>query len=172
MQDNDFDHDQLDDDFISKSQRKREAQALTELGQRIVALSPKDLAGMPLDGELLRAVTEARKMRSHGARKRQLLYIGKLLRNIDSTEIEAAFTRLEQRSQREAAHFHRLEQWRDRLLAEGDSALGDLLDEHPDADRNHLRRLVREARREASSDKPPRSARELFKALRELFGKA
>jgi len=152
----------------SKSQRKREAQALTALGRRIAELSAGDYATLPLDGTLREAFDEVRGMRSHAARKRQQQYIGKLLRHGDAERLEAALAAIENRGREDAARHHRVERWRDRLLAEGDAALGDLLAEYPQADRNHLRRLLRTARREADTDKPPRAARELFRALREL----
>lgn len=156
-------------DSPSKSQRKREAQALTALGRRVAELPAGDYATLPLNGMLREALDEVRGMRSHGARKRQQQYIGKLLRHGDDAErLEAALAAIENRGREDAARQHRIERWRERLLAEGDSALSELLTEYPQADRNHLRRLLRTARREADAEKPPRAARELFRALRQL----
>lgn len=170
MHNEDFDYeDDGGEEFVSKSQRKREAQALTDLGKRIVELTPRKLDEIPLGDELRKAVDETRKIRAHGARKRQLLYLGKLLRRVDTSAIEAAFQRIEQQGLLDAARLHRVEHWRDRLLSEGDEALAELLAEHPDCDRQHLRQLVRDARRQAEADKPPRAARELFKVLREIL---
>jgi ribosome-associated protein len=158
-----------DEHFVSKSQLKREAQALTQLGKRITELSAKDLETIPLEPALRRAVDEARKIHAHGARKRQLLYLGKLLRRSDTDEIEAAFERIETRGKRQAAELHLTEKWRDRLIEEGDGALAELIDGYPDADRQQLRQLIRDARRQAEAEQPPRAARQLFKLLRELL---
>lgn len=153
---------------VSKSQRKRESHALQALGEALVALSTERLAAMPLPEALREAVLEAQRIRQRGAHKRQLQYIGRLMRELDAAPIQAALDDLQQTSQEAVARQHRLERWRDRLLEEGDVALEPLLEEYPDADRQHLRQLVRNAQRERDRSKPPRSARMLFRYLREL----
>ena len=106
----------------------------------------------------------------HGGRKRQILYIGKLLRGIDATPIREAIAKLDQTDAASVAHLHRLERWRERLLTEDNDALTQLLSEVPDADSQRLRQLIRNAQQEHAAGKPPKSSRELFKYLRELLG--
>lgn len=154
--------------YVSKSQLKRESHALQAMGEELVELSAAKLAKIPMPDELADAVALARKIRARGGRKRQLQYIGKIMRSIDATPIEQALADLKNAAGKEAAKFHRLEQWRDRLVDEGDAALGDLLEAFPDADRQHLRQLIRNAQREAAKNKPPKSAREIFRYLRDL----
>jgi len=154
--------------YVSKSQLKRESLALQEMGEELVKLPAAKLAKIPMPDELTEAVTLARKIKARGGLKRQLQYIGKIMRGIDTDPIAKALSELKNTAGKEAAKFHRLEQWRDRLVAEGDAALGELLDEFPAADRQHLRQLVRNAQQELAKDKPPKSAREIFRYLRDL----
>jgi ribosome-associated protein len=166
---NDFEDDDEEIIYVSKSQLKRESHALQELGEELVELSASKLAKIPLPDELAEAIDLARKIKQRGGRKRQLQYIGKLMRKIDAEPIQQAMDALKNDSAKETARQHKLEQWRDRLVAEGDKALAELLDELPDADRQHLRQLVRNAQREAKQNKPPKSAREIFRYLRDLM---
>jgi len=163
-----FDDDDEEIIYVSKSQLKRESLALQTLGEELVALPAAKLSKIPMPDELAEAVSLARKIKARGGLKRQLQYIGKIMRSIDAEPIEKAMNDLKNAAGKEAAKFHRLEQWRDRLLADGDSALGELIEEFPSADRQHLRQLVRNAQREAAKNKPPKSAREIFHYLRDL----
>lgn len=163
----DIEHDD-ESHYVSKSQLKRESHALQELGEELVELPAAKLAKIPLPEELAEAVALARRIKARGGRKRQLQYIGKVMRKIDAEPIQQALSALKTDAIRETARLHRLEQWRDRLLEEGDTALAELLDEYPAADRQHLRQLMRNAQREKKQNKPPKSARELFRYLREL----
>jgi ribosome-associated protein len=160
----------LPDDELqpSKTRRKREAEARQQLGAALLKLSKSAFAQIPLPEKLADALAEARRIRQHGALKRQLQYIGKLMREVDVEPIQAAYDRATHPLQEDVEQHHRLEQWRDRLLEDGDAALGELLANHPDLDRQHIRQLVRSARKEAGNDKPPRAARELFRYLREV----
>jgi ribosome-associated protein len=154
--------------YVSKSQLKRESHALQELGEQLVELPQAKLAKIPMPDALAEAVALARKIKARGGRKRQLQYNRKVMRTIDAEPIEQALANLKDAAGKEAAKFHRLEQWRDRLIEEGDAALGELLDAFPTADRQHLRQLTRNAQREAAKNKPPKSAREIFRYLRGL----
>ncbi len=154
--------------YVSKSQLKRESHALQALGEELVRLPPAKLAKIPMPKELAEAVELARRIKARGGLKRQLQYIGKIMRSIDAEPIEKALDDLKNAAGKEAAKFHRLEQWRDRLIDEGDTALEQLLEEFPHADRQHLRQLMRNAQREAAKQKPPKSAREIFRYLRDL----
>lgn len=155
-------------DAPSKSQRKRESQALQDLGEALVALSPERLARLDLPEDLRTAVREAQRIHKFGGLRRQKQYIGKLMRDLDAAPIRAQLDALEGHSRAQTVHLHRLERWRDRLL-EDDKAMAELLADHPGADAQHLRALVRNAKREAAENKPPRAFRELFRALRDLI---
>ncbi len=154
--------------FISKSQLKRDAHALLDLGKKLVQLDKASLAKIPLPDNLLEAINSAKKIRQHGALKRQLQFIGKLMRKIDPEPIQTAYDAATNHYRTDTRQLHMLENWRDRLLAEGDSALGELLNQFPDADRQHLRQLMRSAKKERELNKPPRAARELFQYLKGL----
>lgn len=158
-----------EEQYVSKSQRKRECHALQDMGEKLVELSSEQLAKMPLDDALRNAVLEAQRIRQRGGRKRQLQYIGKLMRKVDAEPIREALARLEQNHAATSAAHHRLERWRDRLIEEGDAALAELLEALPQADRQQLRQLVRNAQRERQQGKPAKTARELFRYLRSLF---
>jgi len=152
----------------SKSQRKRELDELKQLGRELLGFSDDALRQLLLPEALLEALRTAQKIKAHGAQKRQLQYIGKLLREVDDTPIREA---IEARDRQHATHtreFHQLEELRDRLLAEGDAALGEAMALFPLADRQHLRKLVRQACREHEQKQPPRASRQLFRYLREL----
>lgn len=153
----------------SRSEQKRQAEAAQRLGERLIALPQAQLDAMPLPDTLRDAVLLARRIKAHGGLKRQRQYIGKLMRGLDTTEIEAAFARLDNQAAQANALLHQAEYWRDRLLADGDAALAPLLETHPAADRQHLRQLMRNAWREAERGKPPAAARQLFREIRALL---
>lgn len=146
---------------------------LQALGAALVELPEGRIAAMALDPDLEQALLEAKRMKSHEAKRRQLQYIGRLMREVDAEPIRARLQALRGEDAASRARFHRIERWRDRLIAEGDAALNALLEERPDADRTHLRQLLREAqqerRQEAARPTPPLAQRALFRALRALF---
>jgi ribosome-associated protein len=152
----------------SKTRRKRDVEALQELGSELLEFSEEVLHQLDLPEGLLDAIREARKIRSHGARRRQLQYIGKLMRNIDPAPIRAAIAAREHQQETHTQAFHLLEELRDALVLQGDSALGQVLEHFPQADRQHLRKLARQARREHDEHQPPKTSRRLFRYLREL----
>lgn len=152
----------------SKSERKREMLALQELGEAIVKLSDGELASIPLEGALAEAITTARRITSHEGLRRQMQFIGKLMRDSDTAAIQAAYEELQNGRQALNQRFHAMEQLRDRLIAEGQSAIGAVTDDYPHADRQHLRQLIAAAVKEREQQKPPAAARKLFKYLREL----
>jgi ribosome-associated protein len=158
------------DDYIeekSKSQLKREAEALQEIGEQLIAMSAHELDSLPLPDGLASAIEAARQMKK-GALKRQRQYIGKLMRELDPEPIIQALEAQKTQALEQNRNFHKLETWRDRLLSEGDAALNELLDDYPRADRQKLRQLMRQAKKESEQGKPPKSARNLFRYLREL----
>lgn len=157
------------EDTKSKSQVKREMKVLQDLGAELVGLGKERLAELPLDGSLREAISLAREIKAHGGRKRQLKYIGKLLRSRDTEAIRHALQQHRERDRRAAARFHQVEQWRDRLLNDGDAALEELLQSYPRADRQQIRILMRNAAKESAVGKPPAAARTLFRLLRQLI---
>lgn len=156
----------------SKSEQKRESHALKDMGERLTKMPAEQLARMPLPDTLRDAVEEGRRIRQPGARKRQLQYIGKLMRTLDTEPIRNALAELDLSNARSTAHHHLAEQWRERLLEEGDAALSELVGKYPEADRQHLRQLMRKAANERRANKPPQAARTLFRYLRELLASA
>jgi ribosome-associated protein len=138
------------------------------LGESLIALKPSELVALPLPESLFDAVSLAQRITAHGGLYRQKQLIGKLMRNLDVEPIAAAINA--RRDSRDTASrvFHRLEQWRDRLLVEGEEAVVALAAAMPQADLDHVRRLVVEAARETSAGRSPAAARALFRYLREL----
>lgn len=154
------------DERVSKTRRKQEMHALQALGVALVGLPDAQLAAMQLPADLARAVREARSIASHEARRRQLQYIGRLMREIDPEPIRARLNDIEGSSAAATARHRRTEQWRVRLM-EDDAALTDFAHEHPGADLQSLRTLIRNARREQKEGRPPRAFRELYRLLRD-----
>ena len=155
-------------DEPSKSQRKRDLDDLKQLGSELLTFSDDALRQLLLPETLLEALRTAQRIRTHGAQKRHLQYIGKLLRDVDATPIRDA---IESRDRQHATHtreFHRLEALRDHLLTGDNTALSEAMALFPRADRQHLRKLVRQARNEQEQKQPPRASRQLFRYLREL----
>ncbi|MGJ8517171.1 ribosome biogenesis factor YjgA [Carnimonas bestiolae] len=155
------------DEAPSKSQLKREMEALQQLGREIIEMKPSQRARLPLSDDMLAAVEEMGRISSHEARRRHMQYVGKVMRSEDVEGIRAAFDAMEQRKNDRDQAFHRLEQLRDQLIDEGDAALDRAIEQLPGVDISQLRQLVRNARRERDKGKPPTSARKLFKLLRE-----
>ena len=153
---------------ISKSQRKRAAQEMFDLGRRLAELPPARLRELPLDADIIEAVEFARSIKSNVARKRQLGYLARLLRAANTVPVEEALERLQGAAREMNARHHRCEAWRDALLAGGDATLATLAREHPGTEPQVIRQLLRNARREQERGKPPAAARKLFALLREL----
>jgi len=163
----DSDH-TTDEELPSKSQLKRDADALKRLGGTIAQLNRDQINSLPLSEDLRDAIFTYQRIKQHGGRKRQLQYIGKLMRSSDSEAIQAEMDKILNVSLLETARLHRIESTRDALIQQGDAALGEVLSSYPHADRQHLRQLMRNASHELKANKPPRSARELFRYLRDL----
>jgi ribosome-associated protein len=156
----------------SRSANRRAALDVLDLGEQLVALSAAQLARLPIPDELLPHIRETQRITSHGARKRQLAFLAKQMRRQDDEALDAirdALGKDSEAARRETAAMHRVEALRDTLLGEeGDAAMTALLDEHPGADRQKLRQLVRNTHEERKRNKPPHAFRELFRELREL----
>jgi len=152
---------------ISKTKRKAAMDELQDLGVKLVELSKDRLAKLDLPETLLDAVKEAKRITANGASRRQRQYIGSLMRNVDVAPILEQFEKWDGKNNEENAFFHRLENWRSRLIAE-DNALAEFMTEYPNVDTQQIRTLIRNAKREQEQSKPPKSSRELFKLLREI----
>ena len=156
----------------SRSQNRREALEIYTLGEKLVSLTDAQLAKLPVPESLLPHIRECRRITAQIAHKRQLQYLAKQMRREDEETLDAIRDALDEKGEaarREVAAMHRVEAWREKLLAEGDDALAQLLDEYPNADRQLLRQLVRNTLEERKRNKPPRAFRELYRALRELL---
>ncbi len=155
----------------SRSQRRREAWDVLELAERIVALTPSQMREVPLPETVLDAVHLAQKITSHIAHKRQVHFLAKLMRKqIDDLEpIRLAVDKPLEVRRRETAQLHLIERWRERLIDGGDDVLGELLVSYPQADRQRLRQLVRQAGIEKRENRAPAAQRAIFQALKALI---
>ena len=153
-----------EDDFISKTRRKKQMHELQQVGAELVALSPEQLARIEMPESLREAVEDARRFTRHEARRRQIQYIGRIMRDIDADPIVEQLAALTAPSKRQTALFHVAERWRQELLADG-SALERFVKEFPEADPHRIRSMVDEAREEKRSARSPRRFRELFHVL-------
>lgn len=156
-------------EFDSRTKKKQHVEELQKIGVALVALPPAQLEALDIPAQLLAAVLEAQRISSHEAKRRQLQFIGKLMRRIDPEPVRAALATVVGRSAAARAQQHRLETWRERLIGD-DGALTEFASEHPGADLQGLRVLIRNARKEIAEAKPPRAQRELFRLLRESGG--
>ena len=156
----------MEEEFVSRTRKKQQVEELQELGEALVELAPAQVDALQLPAPLLAAVREAHRITSHGARRRQMQYIGKLMRKVDPEPIRAALAAVAGQSAQARARQKRLEAWRERLIGD-DLALTAFASEHPGADLQALRALIRNARKEIAGAKPPRAQRELFRVLRE-----
>ncbi|OTQ74401.1 MULTISPECIES: ribosome biogenesis factor YjgA [unclassified Gilliamella] len=163
----DFNINQEDDEiiYVSKSEIKRDAEVLKKLGVELVNLSKNEISKIPLDEDLLYAIELAQKIKKEGYR-RQIQYIGKLLRNRDIEPITQALDKLKNRHNQQVSMFHRLEKLRDELIETGDAE--SIMELFPTADRQQLRTLARSAKKELAANKPPKTARQIFQYLKEL----
>ena len=154
----------------TRTQQRRDALAVLAFASQLAELPPSKLARANLPEDVLREIDNLKRITSHIARKRQLGFLAKVMRRHDDEAFDGARALLgENREQqrKETAAMHRLEALRERLL-DSDDALQALIDQHPDIDRQHLRSLIRQARIERDSNKPPRAYREIFQLLKTL----
>src|SRR5688572_6396206 len=157
------------DEAPSKSARKREALDLQSLGEALIELPPAELDALDLPETLHDAIVAARDITSRGAGVRQRQFIGKLMRKVDTEPIRAALERRRDADRARLRSERHIEQWRDRLLTDDAAVWQELQSSHLDAPVDELRSLVRQARAERDSARPPAAARRLFRRLRELL---
>lgn len=151
----------------SKSELKRQMQDRQKLGEKLAKLNKQQLASIPLDDTLREAITDYQRFKHNEARRRQLQFIGKLMRDADAEAITLAYELTQAGSEASKKVQHKLELWRDRLLNEGDAALHDALLEFPGLDRQIVRQLLREAQKELQQNKAPAASRKLFQYLKQ-----
>ena len=162
-----FDDEEDGYDRPSKSQIKRELQALQDLGKEMTKLGAETLNRIPLPEDVREAIDEYAKMRSFGAQRRQLQLIGKRMNGVDPQKVREAIDMATGESPAAVAAHHRAERLRDKLIAE-DAALTDFIKDFPEVDVQTLRQTIRAARKEAQLNKPPKSARELYRLIHQL----
>jgi len=156
-------------DRPSKTQLKKASHDLQDLGEAVVALPEDRLAGLPIDEPLLDAIREFKRTRSHEGKRRQMQYIGKLMRRTDPEPLREAVAAMQLGRAKDALALHEAERWRSELIA-SDDALTRWTAKHPDSDVQQLRSLIRAARKDATATPEQRSGkayRELFKFIRE-----
>ena len=139
---------------------------LQKVGAELIDLSEFQINNLLLDEKLKNAVLEAKRIKSHGAKKRQMLYVGRLMRETDAAPIREQLEAINGGSARASAAHRRLEAWREKLLAD-DAALSEFAAAFPGSDVQALRTLIRNTRKEQKEAKPPRSFRELFRLIKE-----
>ncbi len=166
MQEEDFSEDYT---RPSKTKLKEAMHELRDLGAELVELPVSQLKRIDLPENLLAAVRDCQKITAHGARRRQLQYIGKLMRGVDDEPIRAGLAKLRGESAAEVARIHRLERFRVRLM-EDETTLTEIANQWPGVDIQHLRQLRRNALKEQELNKPPKSFRAIFQILKELDG--
>jgi ribosome-associated protein len=150
---------------ISKTQRKRQMLELQALGEALTALTEEQLAELVLPERLMDAVLQAKRINKFGALRRQMQYIGRLMREVDAEAIAARLDAWKGASREATAHLHLLERWRTRLM-EDEAALSEFAAAYPACDTQKLHTLIRNARRECEASQAPRSFRALFQELR------
>ncbi|WP_392562811.1 ribosome biogenesis factor YjgA [Orbus sturtevantii] len=164
-----FENENSNDDeeiiYVSKSEIKRDAEVLKKLGVELVQLSKLEREKIPLDDSLVYAIELAQKIKKEGYR-RQIQYIGKLLRSRDIDPIKQALDKLKNRHNQQVVQFHKIEKLRDQLIETGNAEA--ILAIYPTADRQQLRNLARLAKKELDENKPTKSAKQIFQYLKQL----
>ncbi|MEZ8044761.1 ribosome biogenesis factor YjgA [Vibrio sp. 10N.237.312.C02] len=153
--------------WVSKTEMKTDMDALQKLGEELVDLKPSVLDKFPLSEDLAQAIKDAQRFKNE-AKRRQLQYIGKVMRSVDPEPIQAALDKIRNKHSQATVELHKLEQLRDRVVAEGDAAISGVMEMYPEADRQRLRQLARQANKEKAANKPAKSSREIFQILKEL----
>ncbi len=156
-------------DKPSKSQLKRDMIALQKIGQQLVEAPVERVKRIDLPENLKIAIDECRKIKSREGKRRQLQFIGKIMRNLDQDDLDTINKAIESwqgQSKAEIATMHAIEKQRNKLI-ENDSALTEFLENHPQVDAQHLRNLIRNARKEHAEGKPPKAYREIFQIIKE-----
>ncbi|MDX8395156.1 MAG: ribosome biogenesis factor YjgA [Mariprofundaceae bacterium] len=164
-----FDSEDEEPQGPSRSQIKREAEAQVKLARRLLGLTNAQLSQIEMPDELRHALADAKAIKSNIAGKRQLKFVGKMMRGMDTSSLLDEIELLDTGHQKKTDQFHHIEQWRDRLINSGDQAFNDLMTEHPHLDRQLIRQLIRNAHKEERKNRPLKSQKGLFRYLREMI---
>ena len=165
-----FDNVEHEEELVSKSELKRQSKELQKLGESLVNLTPAHFATIPLDEELQDALEIARTInKKKDGYRRQLQFIGKLLRHRDTTSIELALAKLTHQHRANNAAFHALERAREDIIEQGDNAIQRLIEQYPLLERQKLRQFQRQINKEREKNAPPKAFRELFQYLKEIM---
>ena len=156
----------MQDEFVSKTRKKQEMTELQKVGVELTQLSEVQIKNLLLEENLKNAILEAKRIKSHEAKRRQMQYVGRLMREVDPAPIRAQLEAITGQSAQATAAHKRLEAWRAKLLAD-DAALTDFALKFPGSDIQALRTLIRNVRKEQNENKPPRAYRELFRLIKE-----
>ena len=157
-----------DEDYKSKTQIKEEMHALKDLGSALLEVPKSVYDSFPIPDELDEAIQTSHRIKSHIAKKRQLQYIGKVMRRIEHEPIQAAYDEWKNGRKKLSREHNKLEELRDQLIEGDQDALNQVINDHPDCDIQQIRQMIRAAQQEKKQEKPPKSYRKLFKYLREL----
>ena len=155
----------MPDESVSRTKKKQQVEELQRLGAALLGLPAAQLEALALPAQLIAALRTAQGITSHEARRRQVQFIGKVMRKIDPEPVRAAVAAMTNHTAAARAAQKRLEQWRERLIAD-DTALTEFASAHPGTELQEMRTLIRNARKEIAENKPPRAQRELFRVLR------
>jgi len=153
---------------LNKTQQKREIAELHDLARNLSQLDPTALEKMDLPKDLFQALIAVKSMKK-AAEKRQLKFIVKLLRQIETESFHETIAELDAKKEEQDKYFHRTERWRDRLIAEGQGAMTEFMDIYPQADASQIRQLIRNINKEIAQNKPHKSSRVLFRLLRDVI---
>lgn len=156
-------------DENSKSKRKEDMLKLQKLGEMLLKLPVAQLEQIPLPSILSQALQEAKRISSNEAKRRQLQYIGKIMREVDVEPIQAALEILQRAHQQSTQQFHQVETWRETLIEKGDAAINELLLKYPGVDRQQLRQLIRKAQHDRKTGKKTGGEKALFQFLSVIF---
>lgn len=167
-EDFDTDYDDEEEFVKSRTQIKKEMEALQALGKRLTELKQEQLKDVPISEDLHKAIEDYAKMPHREAKRRHMQYIGKLMRSEDGEAVQAAIDRFDSSSQIFAQELHQLEVWRSRLIDEGKTALTEFIADHPETDIQQLRQLIRNAQKDQKNQKNTGAAKKLFQFIRDL----
>lgn len=159
----------MDEERKSRTQMKKEVKALQELGEELLELSIDQLKRIDMPGELLSAVEEAHQMPQHEARRRQMQYIGKLMRKIDTSPIEKAIHNVRQGDYLKAIEIKKAERWRDELSDGNMEIIEEIISASPKAQRQRLAQLARNAQKAKDGGKEKKASRALFNYIKEIY---
>lgn len=153
----------------SKSQKKRDAEALQKLGEQLTLLNADQLNTVPVPDEIKEAILSLKSIKGNAAKKRHVQYIGRLMRGIEEIEpVQLAYEKIIKGFAADKAHFHLVEKWRDRFLSQDKNALTDFLTQYTCDDRQALRQLVQKALKEQTNGQNHGAAKALFQLIKRI----